>query len=156
MIANCLSSVTVFGVAKSLKVKKYLSCGGRCERKIDIIFAQKISPELPKAHGVIERWNPGHAGNRAERGYRLSYRPEHADASRPPESEKEGGIMQDLSYLTTSYAREKSIESYDREAKQRRVSMINQEINSINVEIERLKVKKSDLTIEKININQGL
>jgi hypothetical protein len=40
--------------------------------------------------------------------------------------------------------------------KTNRVSVINQEINSIKAEIERLKVKINDLDCEKININQYL
>lgn len=62
-------------------------------------------------------------------------------------------LGQDVSYLNSEYARNYSVESYQKES---RVKKINQEINSIKIEIERLKVKITDLTIEKININQCL
>jgi len=62
-------------------------------------------------------------------------------------------LGQDVSYLTSPDSQRYSVESYQKES---RVKKINQEINSIKIEIERLKVKITDLTIEKININQCL
>ena len=54
-------------------------------------------------------------------------------------------LGQDVSYLNSESARNYSVESYQKES---RVKKINQEINSIKIEIERLKVKITDLTIE--------
>ena len=62
-------------------------------------------------------------------------------------------LGQDVSYLTSPDSQRYSVESHQKES---RVKKINQEINSIKIEIERLKVKITDLTIEKININQCL